>query len=194
MNTAKDLFENEELMNSLVEDIDESVEDQEVFYAVWAIGYDKNSNFTEDDFLIGEFDDLDKAVACAEAFNLETSENRPQRSDTAYLSIEVDTVVSYTDGDDCGTMNVDTVYHREVPLTGEPDQEIGLDGNPIIAVTYNNCEILEDNTLKMRKEILSGFNKNDEVNIYFEDDSNSDILRCKIVADKDGYYFCELVF
>ena len=194
MDTAKDLFENEELMNSLVEDLEETVEDHEVFYSVWAIGYDKDYNFTEDDFLIGEFDSLDKAVACAEAFTLETSENHPQRPDTSYISIEVDTVISCADGEDCGTMTVNTVYHREVSLTGEPDKETGLDGDPIIAVTSNDCEILEDNTLKIRKEILSDFNKNDEVNIYFADDSDSDILRCKIVSDKDGYYFCELVF
>ena len=188
MNTTKDLFENEELINSLVEDIEEQVEDPEVFYSVWAVGYDKDDNVTDDDHLIGEFDNLDKAVACADG--VQVNSIKPKHSDTAYFSIEVDTIVSCADGEDCVSMNVDTVYHREVRFD---EQETGLDGDPIFAITEDSYEILEDNTIKIRKEVLVGFNINDEVNIYFLDDKDSDILRCRIMYDKDNYYFCELV-
>lgn len=188
MDTIKDLFENEELMDSLVEDLEEPTEDPEVFYSVWAIGYDKDYNFTDDDHLLGEFDNLDKAVTCAD--EVQVNSVKPLRSDTAYFSIEVDTFVSCADGEDCGSMNVDTVYHREVRVD---EQEIGLDGDVIIAITDDKYEILEDNTIKIDKEVLVGFNVNDEVNIYFLDDKDSDILRCKLVSEKDNYYFCELV-
>ena len=189
--TIKNLLENEELMNSLVEDLEEPVEDSEVFYSVWAIGYDKDDNFTEDDYLLGEFDNLDKAVAFADNFNLrEFLKEHSPKSYTSYLSIEVDTTIGCASDEDSGTMNVDTVYHNEVSLV---EEEIGLDGDVIIAITKDSYEILEDNTIKIRKETLSGFNINDEVNIYFLDDKDSDILRCKLVSEKDNYYFCELV-
>ena len=41
---VKELFENEELMNNIVEDIEDIPEDSEVTYEVWALGYDKEDN------------------------------------------------------------------------------------------------------------------------------------------------------
>lgn len=191
MDTIKDLFENEELMNSLVEDLEEPVEDSEVFYSVWAIGYDRDDNFTDDNYLLGEFVSLEEATAFADRFNLrEFLKEHSPKSDTTYLSIEVDTTVGYADEEDCSTMTVETVYHNEFSLA---EEELGLDGDLIIAITEGSYEILEDNTIKIRKEVLVGFNNNDEVNIYFLDDKDSDILRCKLVSEKDNYYFCELV-
>ena len=89
MNKAKDLFENEELMNDLVEDLDDLPEDSEVFYAVWAIGYDKDDEFTEDDHLIGEFEALDDAIEKAESVTLEGENIIAEYDATVYFSIEV---------------------------------------------------------------------------------------------------------
>ena len=193
MNKAKDLFENEELMNDLVEDLDDLPEDSEVFYAVWAIGYNKEKEFTEDDHLIGEFDALDDAIEKAEAVTLE-GENIIADDETAYFSIDVDTVVVDHNEKD-STAYVDTVYHRELWVDGEYGsvEEVGLDGDPIIAISACDYELLEDNTLKIKAEVLKDFNENDSVNIYFTDDKDSDILECRIMSRDTEYCNCELV-
>jgi hypothetical protein len=94
-------------------------------------------------------------------------------------------------------MNIGTIYKRDLWLDGEygSEEELGLDGEPIIALSASDYELLEDNTLKIRAELLNGFNKNDCVSIYFADDKDSDILTCKIVSNRNcDYYHCELVF
>ena len=195
MNKAKDLFENEELMNDLVEDLDDLPEDSEVFYAVWAIGYDKEHEFTEDDHLIGEFEALDDAIEKAESVTLEGENIIAEYEATAYFSIEVDTVVVDHNEEECSTASVDTVYHRELWLDGEYGsiEEVGLDGDPIIAISASDYELLEDNTLKIKAEVLKDFNENDSVNIYFTDDADSDILECRIMSKDTEYCNCELV-
>lgn len=113
---VKELFKNEELMNSIVEDIDEIPEDSEVIYAVWALGCDDCGGSTGTDFLIGEFADPDEAIACAEKFDLETlkAEYEKPHPDTYYFSIEVETVIADPDDEDGGTMNIGSIYSRDL--------------------------------------------------------------------------------
>ena len=68
---VKELFENEELMENIVEDIDEIPEDSEVTYEVWALGYNREEDCTDAEYLIGEFENPDEAIACADKLTLE---------------------------------------------------------------------------------------------------------------------------
>ena len=116
--TIKDLYKNEELLETIVEDIEDIPEDTEVFYAVWALGYDSDDEITDVEYLIGEFDNPDEAVKCAENFGIEdfTKNYGAPYLNTTYLSIEVETVVGDPDDEDGGTMNIGTIYSRDLWL------------------------------------------------------------------------------
>ena len=119
MATIRDLFENEELMNNIVEDLDDIPDETEVFYAVWALGHDKNSDPTDDEVLVGEFTDPDAAVECARNITIdqvnEFGFGEPCEN-TIYFSVEVETVIGDPDDEDGGTMNIGTVYTRDLWL------------------------------------------------------------------------------
>ena len=115
----KELLENDELMESIVEDLDDLSEDSEVTYEVWALGYTADDECTDDEVCLGEFTDPDEAVACAEKVNLK--QLREADPETAYFSIEVETVVE--DPEEEGTMNLGTVYSRVLWLDGEYGSE-----------------------------------------------------------------------
>jgi hypothetical protein len=119
MSTIKTLLENEELLDNIVEDIEEIPEDTEVFYAVWALGYNKNNDVTDDEVLLGEFTDPDAAVEFAKDATLaqinEMGFGEPD-PDTVYFSIEVETVIGDPDDEDGGTINIGTIYKRDLWL------------------------------------------------------------------------------
>ena len=120
----KDLLENDELMESIVEDIDDLPEDSEVTYEVWALGYTEDEDCTDDEVLVGEFIDPDEAVAYAEKVTLGQIKELgygDMDSETTYFSIEVETVVE--DPEEDGTMNLGTVYSRVLWLDGEYGSE-----------------------------------------------------------------------
>lgn len=193
MTTVKDLFENEELMNSIVEDIEDFPEDAEVLYAVWALGCDIEDEPTNDEYLIGEFADPDEAVKCAKEFTLEkfSAEYEKPHADTAYLSIEVETVVGDPDDEDGGTMNIGTIYSKVIWLAEPKPAE------DIVAMTEEDYELLEDGILKVRCELLKDFNKNDIIRVQFLGEPNVDLLPYKIVSkviyEDVDYYHCELM-
>lgn len=193
---VKELFENEELMDSIVEDIEDIPEDAEVTYEVWALGYTTEDDCTDDEVLVGEFTDPDEAVKCAESVTIEKirelgyGEADP---DTAYFSIEVETVVDNPDEDEEGTMNIGTVYQRDLWIEEPGDLE---DEDSRVALKTEDYELLEDGTLKVSCKILKDFNKNDYVTAYFVDEPQTCPLLYKIMskviyADGD-YYHCEL--
>ena len=116
---VKELLTNEELMESIVEDFEDFPEDTEVIYEVWALGYTENGESTEEDVLVDIFLDADpvEAVACAKNVTLDQIKDiidRAPHAMTAYYSIEVETVVD--DPDDEGTMNIGTIYRRELQI------------------------------------------------------------------------------
>jgi hypothetical protein len=193
MMTVKDLFENEELMNNIVEDLEDFPEDTEVTYCVFALGYDKDEEPTEDEVLLGEFTDPDAAVEFAKDATLaqitEMGFGEPD-PDTVYFSIEVETVVVDPEDEDGCTMNIGTIYRDELWLTED-------DLNRAVAVTSKDFTILEDGTLKIKVDFLPCFNKNDCVLFEFVDEPTISFLEYKIMskviyADGD-YYHCELM-
>jgi hypothetical protein len=192
---VKELFENEELMDSIVADIEDIPEDSEVTYEVWALGYDVDDDCTDDEVLIGEFTDPDEAVACAEKATIEQINElgfgKPDPT-TAYFSIEVETVVE--DPEDEGTMNIGTIYSRDLWLDGEHGSV--EDAEPTIFIYSKDYELLKDGTLKVRRELLKDYNKNDCVKLYFAEEESC-TLTYKIIskveyADGD-YYHLEFI-
>lgn len=196
---VKELFENEELMNNLVEDIDGIPEDSEVFYAVFALGYTADDECTDDEVLLGEFTDPDEAVKCADEATLDKIRElgyREADSDTAYFSIEVETVIADPEDEDGGTMNIGTVYSRELPLDDCDEAGLGVYSN-VVCLSNKDFEFLDDGTLKVSCTLLRDFNKNDLVIFEFVDEPQKTPLEYKIMskviyADGD-YYHCELM-
>ena len=203
MITVKDLFENEELMRNIVEDIEDLPEDTEVLYAVWALGYDIEDEPTDVEHLIGEFADPDEAVKCAKEFTLEKfkADYEKPYADTAYLSIEVETVVGDPDDEDGGTMNIGTICSRVLWLNGEcpseSDEDFPIPAEDIVAMTEEDYELLEDGTLKVSVNLLKDFNKNDTIRVQFLNENNTGLLPYKIMSKviyEDGdYYHLELM-
>lgn len=189
---VKDLFENKELMNNIVEDIEDIPEDSEVSYEVWALGYDEDEDCTDAEYLLGEFDDPDAAIACAEKVSFKSLREAVYEEpdeETVYFSIEVETVVEDPDDDDGGTMNIGTIYSRDLWIDGEYGS--AEDAEPTIFIYNKDYELLEDGTLKVRRELLKDYNKNDRVKLCFaEEDSCS--LTYKIISKveyTDGDYY-----
>jgi hypothetical protein len=204
MSTIKDLYNNEEFLNNIVEDIDDIPEDAEVLYAVWALGYNKDDDITDTEVLVGEFTNPDEAVACAENLTIkaidELGYEKPD-NDTAYFSVEVETVVGDPDDEDGGTMNIGTAYQRNLWIDGEYCSEDCLEEmldelvevDPIIAITAEDYELLEDGALKVRCDLLKGFNKNDYLRLQFVGEPESvPVLTYKIMSKviyEDGDYY-----
>ena len=204
MNT-KDLITNPEFVNNLAESLEDIPQDSSAKYTLWIIGLDEADEPT-DELFIYEFDTLEEAIAKADTVDIKFISEQIDSSilyycdytGISYFSVEVETVVPDPDGDSGDSMiSAGTVYHRDLFLEGDPEEEIGLNGEPIIALSSGDYEILDNNDFKIRKEVLKDYNKNDSVYVYCEDDSNSDILELKIISKvvyKDGdYYHCEMV-
>ena len=194
---VKELFTNKALMDSIVEDIDEIPEDSKVAYCVWALGYDREDDLNDDEFLLGEFEDPDEAVKFANNFTLEDfNAEYEAHGSTAHLSIEVETVVD--DPDNEGTMNIGTVFSKEIELKPELDADGLGDYSNVVCLSTKDFELLADEgVLKVSCSLLRNFNKNDTVIFEFADEPDSSPLEYKIIskviyADGD-YYHCDLL-
>lgn len=120
--TIKEMLTNPEVVENIVEDITDIPEDAEVVYSVWAIGYDCCDSTTGIEYLLGEFKNPDEAVNYAEIvtiLDIPSKFRLYQPSDLAYFSIEVETVVTDPDDEDGGTMNIGSIYSRDLWLDEE---------------------------------------------------------------------------
>jgi hypothetical protein len=209
----KDLQNNEDLMNNLVDDIDEIPEDSEVSYEVWAIGYDADKNITDAEMLISEFNNPDEAVEKAKTISLadiihqaaEEHDGSEPTDEVAYISIEVETTVANEADDEI--FNIGTIYQRELWIDGEYGSEeniedLGLEEDEdypedqIVYLEDGTYEVLEDNTLKVNCSALKGFNKNDIVMFYFpkEEFPMEYKIMSKVMYEDSDYYHCELTY
>ena len=198
MNT-KELITNEELVNDIAEGLEDFTQGSEAKYDLWVVGRDCKNEATAELFIY-EFDSHEDAVAKAESVDIKFVEEQLEQpvlyycdeNNIDHFSVEVETVVPDPEDED-SSINIGAIYKRDLYLDGEyPQEEVGLDGEPIIALEAIDYEILDDNTIKIRAELLHGYNKGDEVNIYFANTTDSDILACRVVACEDSYYYCEL--
>ena len=116
---VKELLTNKELMDSIVEDIEDFPEDTEVTYEVWALGYNANSEPLDYCFSLGDFVDPMEAVCFAETVMLsELRFHSPADypKTISHFSIEVETVIADPEDEDGGTMNIGTIYRRELQI------------------------------------------------------------------------------
>lgn len=202
--TVKEIIENEELAIHIAEDIEDIPEDTPVSYSVWAIGYANGSEVTDTDMFIKEFSDPDEAVEFAKKLTLadivhqaaeEHTEAEPTEN-VSYISIEVETVIEDTENDE--TMNIGTIYKRELWIDGEygDDEDTPEDEySEVVPVTSKDYRLLEDGSLEIGCDILKNFNKNDMVQIWFTDEDHKSILTYKIISKTTGNKFiCEFIY
>lgn len=190
MSTVKELFENEELMNNIVEDLDEVPKDAEVFYAVWALGRNNNNNLTSDEVLLGEFTDPDIAIEYAGKVDYDLIREMgygDRDLTTTHFSIDVETVIGDPEDEDNGTMNIGTIYSRDLCIDGESDEKY-----PLVEVTSADYELLDDGMLKVKRSFMKDFNKNDYVRFKFVDEADTHPLLYRLISTinlEDGDYF-----
>ena len=108
----KENFDTEEL-----EDFDVN---EEVTYLVCALGYDENDEPTDCEVYLEEFEDPAEAIAFAKTTDLAkilqyAAEQKADITETAYFSLEVETVVACEDPED-GTENIDTIWETQIDI------------------------------------------------------------------------------
>ena len=189
--TIKDIKNNEELLNSFVEDIDDFDENTEVVYEVWAFGYDENDEIIDAELCLFNSVDPEEAIAYAKKVELADVINlmpkEPCCGQVATITVEVETTIQ-----DCEEefLNAGTIYARTL-WEAEDDE-------PIIALLPDDFTLFEDNSIKVKCEALRGFNKNDKVMVTFPDDPEQFPIvyriMSKVMCEDGDYYHCELDF
>lgn len=201
--TLKEVMENKDLAKFIAEDLDEIPEDAKVTYELWAIGYNADGAVTDTEMFIAEFKDPDAAIEFAKKLTMadivhqaaEEHDGSTPADNVTYISLEVETVV---DEDEDGTMNIGTIYKRELWIDGEyGDEEDAPEDeySEVVPVTAKDYRLLEDGSLEIDCDILKNFNKNDMVQIWFTDEDHKSILTYKIISKTTGNKFiCEFIY
>lgn len=205
--TLKEAMENKDLAKHIAEDIDEIPEDTEVTYELWAIGYNADGAVTDTEMFIADFKNPDVAIEFAKKVTMadivhqaaEEHDGSTPAENVTYISLEVETVV---DEDEDGTMNIGTIYKRELWIDGEYGSEEDVpepedEYSEVVPVTAKDYKLLEDGSLEISCDILKNFNKNDMVQIWFTDENKDyhPILTYKIISKTTGNkYICEFVY
>lgn len=201
--TLKEVMENKDLAKFIAEDLDEILEDAEAIYELWAIGYNANGAVTDTEMFIAEFRDPAAAIEFAKKVTMadivhqaaEEHDGSTPAENVTYISLEVETVV---DEDEDGTMNIGTIYKRELWIDGEyGDEEDAPEDeySEVVPVTAKDYRLLEDGSLEIDCDILKNFNKNDMVQIWFTDEDHKSILTYKIISKTTGNKFiCVFIY
>jgi hypothetical protein len=196
INTVKDLMENEEFSRFVTEDLEDFEEDVSVRYELWAIGYDTNDRITDAELFLGEFTDPDKTIEKAK--NLSFSDVIQLAAEEAcvipdepiaYLSIEVETVI---EDDNVGTMNIGTIFRRELWVDEFEDNNI----DTLIHVKDKDYIISAiDGNLIISCAQFNHLNKNDVIKVQYDDEDNQPILTYKIISKTtSGTFECEFMY
>ena len=193
-------------MKFVTEDLEDFDGDLPVTYEVWAIGYNGDDAITDTEMYVAEFTDPDKAIERAKQLTLadivhqaaEEDDGTEPTSDVRHIVIEVETVVE--DEDEEGTMNVGTIFKRDLWIDGEySDEEDAPEDeySEVVPVTAKDYTLLEDGSIEVSCDILKNFNKNDMVQIWFTDENKDykSILTYKIISKTTANkYICEFVY
>lgn len=194
MTNVKELFENKELMDSIVDEIDDtSVESAKVKYEVWAVSYDSENNPTDEDIFIHAFENPHEALMFANKVDIETLASLgifiSDNLEASYFTIDIASAVSVGNDFDGEYVIVGSTAVKELLLDKEE--------NDVVAIEKEHYELLDDGVLKVRCDLLRGFNKNDLVKFQFVCEPQCSPITYKIVSKveyKDGdYYHCDLV-
>ena len=194
INTVRDLMNDEELSSYVTEDLEDFDDTAVVTYAVWAIGYDADSCITDTEMYLGEFVDPDRAVEKAKALTLadiihlaaEKDDGSEPNEDVAYVTIEVETVV---DDEEEGSMNVGTIFRKDIWLYEEPDDE------ELIHIKDNEYVLDEDGNLIISCDQFNHLNKNDRIKVMYDDEDNTPVLTYTIKSKTtDNKFICEFEY
>lgn len=175
--------------DSQVEDLSVEFEQPKTEYEVWAIGYDRDERIMDTELLLSTFADPDAAVAYAKSLTLADIVQAASEADTgiepdhdiSYLRVEVETVV---DAEDEGTMNVGTIFHKDVPIDNEPANEIEL--STFVPVTAGDYRLREDGCLIVDNHLLNGYEVGDLVRICFKyEPIENPILTYKVLSKSE---------
>jgi hypothetical protein len=103
-----------------VEEIEDFEANEEITYLVCALGYSEEDEPTNCEVYLKEFQYPDEAIVFAKGVDLAVilqyaAEQKADISDTAYFSLEVETVVECEDPED-GTENIDTVWETQINI------------------------------------------------------------------------------
>ena len=103
-----------------VEELEDFEANEEVVYLVCALGYDEDDEPTDCEVYLKEFEDPAEAIAYAKTVDLEAilqyaAEQKADITETAYFSLEVETVVECEDPED-GTENIDTIWETQIDI------------------------------------------------------------------------------
>ena len=191
--TIKDIRNDEELLNSFVEDIDDFEEKTEVFYEVWAFGYDPKDEITDAALCMFSSADPEEAVNFAKSVELaDVIELMPEEPcgnyDIVKITVEVESTIQVNEEE---FMNAGTLYTKVVWEADDLE-----DDEVIIALLPSDYTLFEDNSIQVKREALKGFNKNDRVMVTFPDDPDQFPIVYRImstvICDDGDYYRCEL--
>ena len=103
-----------------IEEIDDFEANEEITYFVCALGYTEDDKLTDGGIYLKEFKYPDEAIAFAKEIDLRAllqyaAEQNVDISETAYFSLEVETVVECEDPED-GTENIDTIWETQINI------------------------------------------------------------------------------
>ena len=103
-----------------IDEIEDFEANEEITYLVCALGYTEDDEPNDCEVYLKEFEDPAEAIAFAEKVNLEVllqyaAEQKADISETAYFSLEVETVVECEDPED-GTENIDTIWEAQINI------------------------------------------------------------------------------
>jgi hypothetical protein len=202
INTVKDFMENEELNQFVTEDLEDFEDDTVVTYEVWAIGYDEDDAVTDTDLYLGEFNDPDQAVDVAKKLTLSDIIQRASEEDNVVpdepvsrISIEVETVI---ENEESETMNVGTIYKRDLWIDGEYGDEADAPDNEfdtLIQLKDNEYSLDDDGNLIISCSQFNHLNKNDIIKVQYVDEDNQPILTYKIISKTtSGNFECEFMY
>lgn len=199
MTNVKDLMNNEELMQHIIEDLEDFPEGSPITYEVWALGYDRFEATTDAELLLATFEDPDKAVEYAKQITLADIVHKASEEDTDmehtinvdHISVEVETVLSDPNDEFVGgTINVGSIYKKEISFYEDESE----DEDEIVSLHEDDYTLLDDGTLEVRRALLKNFNKNDQVKVMFVDEDNKPILTYKIISKIGNLFICEFIY
>lgn len=189
------------IVKELIDEIDNISEETQVTYEVWGIGYDSEDCVTDAEFLFKTFDKPEDAVEYAKSLTFSdvvqlSAEDNPDLEleyEVAYISIEVETVI---DDEDEGTMNVGTIFRKEIWVSEEEtsEEETVEDPDPIVKLSSKDYELDDEGNLIVSRELLKDYNKNDYVRFHFTDENESGTFSYKIISKTTANKFiCEFI-
>lgn len=117
--TIKDLLNDQSLLNSIVEDLEDFPVESKVTYEVWALGYTKDGSPLDYCYRLGEFEDIESAVTFVNKVHLSFIRAKGPADlpkDISQFSLEVETTVEDPFGFPGDTVNIGTVYQKSIEV------------------------------------------------------------------------------